>query len=162
MKKQIKKAFTLVELIIVITILAILATIAFLSLNNYPAEARDAKLKTQVGEIFKKIKITKAKEPVKVMLNDWNFYSNETFSSVGATEVNAKYWEVDFSVIWVDASRYPDANGSKYKVFSAEYKKDWKKYFCDAVKIKWELEESIMKTDCPLAIVNHAWNTSSY
>jgi len=30
-----KKAFTLVELIIVITVLAVLATIAFLNLNGY-------------------------------------------------------------------------------------------------------------------------------
>ena len=41
MKKIQNKAFTLVELIVVITILAILWTIAFISLQNYTSNARD-------------------------------------------------------------------------------------------------------------------------
>ena len=41
MNKQ-KKAFTLVELIVVITILAILWTIAFISLQWYSRDSRDS------------------------------------------------------------------------------------------------------------------------
>ncbi|MFK7780612.1 MAG: prepilin-type N-terminal cleavage/methylation domain-containing protein, partial [Candidatus Gracilibacteria bacterium] len=37
-----KKAFTLVELIVVITILAILGTIAFISLQGYSKSSRDS------------------------------------------------------------------------------------------------------------------------
>ena len=37
-----KKAFTLVELIVVITILAVLWTIAFISLQSYTISARDS------------------------------------------------------------------------------------------------------------------------
>lgn len=39
--QKIAKAFTLVELIVVVTILAILSTIAFISLQNYAKDARD-------------------------------------------------------------------------------------------------------------------------
>ena len=46
-----KKAFTLVELIVVITILAILGTIAFISLQGYSADARNSKRTSDIGNI---------------------------------------------------------------------------------------------------------------
>lgn len=46
-----KKAFTLVELIVVITILAILGTIAFISLQGYSADARNSKRTSDLGNI---------------------------------------------------------------------------------------------------------------
>ena len=45
------KAFTLVELIVVITILAILGTIAFISLQGYSADARNSKRTTDISSI---------------------------------------------------------------------------------------------------------------
>jgi prepilin-type N-terminal cleavage/methylation domain-containing protein len=42
--KKIQKGFTLVELIVVITILAILGTIAFISLGGYAQDAKNAKV----------------------------------------------------------------------------------------------------------------------
>ncbi|PZM80038.1 hypothetical protein DLH72_05440 [Candidatus Gracilibacteria bacterium] len=51
------KAFTLVELIITITILAILATIAFINLGNYPADSRDAVRKSDLRTIEKAMTI---------------------------------------------------------------------------------------------------------
>jgi len=42
MEAKKKKAFTLVELIVVITILTILGTIAFISLQGYSRDARDS------------------------------------------------------------------------------------------------------------------------
>ncbi len=48
MNKQKKQAFTLVELIVVITILAILWTIAFISLQWYSTDARDS---TRISDI---------------------------------------------------------------------------------------------------------------
>ncbi|MDD2871274.1 MAG: prepilin-type N-terminal cleavage/methylation domain-containing protein [Candidatus Gracilibacteria bacterium] len=42
MHKQKTNGFTLVELIVVITILAILGTIAFISLQGYSSQARDS------------------------------------------------------------------------------------------------------------------------
>ena len=58
-----KKAFTLVELIVVITILAILWTIAFISLQWYTRDARDAK---RVSEIWNIAKSLEAK-----LMSDW-------------------------------------------------------------------------------------------
>jgi prepilin-type N-terminal cleavage/methylation domain-containing protein len=57
MIKSTKKAFTLVELIVVITILAILGTIAFISLQGYSADARNTKRANDVSSIAQKISI---------------------------------------------------------------------------------------------------------
>ncbi len=56
-----KRAFTLVELIVVITILAILGTIAFISLNNFSASARDTKRLSDVRSLYTKFKLENAK-----------------------------------------------------------------------------------------------------
>ncbi len=59
---QNKKGFTLVELIVVITILAILWTIAFISLQWYSSEARDSKRVTDLWQIRTGIQLYQAKE----------------------------------------------------------------------------------------------------
>lgn len=49
--KNLQKWFTLVELIVVITILAILGTIAFISLQGYSADARNSKRTSDLSSI---------------------------------------------------------------------------------------------------------------
>ncbi|MDD3144783.1 MAG: FISUMP domain-containing protein [Candidatus Gracilibacteria bacterium] len=67
MKKQ---AFTLVELIVVITILAILGTIAFINLQGYSSGARDSKRLSDINNIQKKITIEISKgTPLSSLLN---------------------------------------------------------------------------------------------
>ncbi len=56
-----KNAFTLVELIVVITILAILGTIAFINLQWYSIWARDSKRISDINNIQKKITIETSK-----------------------------------------------------------------------------------------------------
>ena len=58
-----KKAFTLVELIIVITILAVLAAIAFLNLNGYTWDARDSVRVSDLKNIQKTMELS---------LGEWN------------------------------------------------------------------------------------------
>ncbi|MDD4151344.1 MAG: prepilin-type N-terminal cleavage/methylation domain-containing protein, partial [Candidatus Gracilibacteria bacterium] len=61
MYSQKTKAFTLVELIIVITILAILRTIGFMSFQTYTGDSRDTKRKTDLGVIRKGLEIYQMK-----------------------------------------------------------------------------------------------------
>ncbi|MDD2907427.1 MAG: InlB B-repeat-containing protein, partial [Candidatus Gracilibacteria bacterium] len=61
MINKIKKAFTLVELIVVITILAILGTIAFINLQGYSISARDSKRISDINNIMKKVGIESSK-----------------------------------------------------------------------------------------------------
>lgn len=62
MKIQNKKAFTLVELIIVITILSILATIWFMSYQSYTIDARDWKRKRDLWTLRSGLEIYQAKK----------------------------------------------------------------------------------------------------
>ena len=54
-----KKAFTLVELIVVITILAILWTVAFVSFQDYVWNSRDSKRTTDIKNIEKALELSK-------------------------------------------------------------------------------------------------------
>ena len=54
-----KKAFTLVELIVVITILAVLWTIAFVSFQDYVLNSRDSKRTTDIKNIEKALELSK-------------------------------------------------------------------------------------------------------
>tara|TARA_Y100001960_G_C14352104_1_gene670075 strand:- start:403 stop:597 length:195 start_codon:yes stop_codon:yes gene_type:complete len=53
------KGFTLVELIVVITILAILSTVAFISFQNYVLSSRDSKRTTDIKNIVKSLELSK-------------------------------------------------------------------------------------------------------
>lgn len=47
--------FTLAELIVVITVLAILATVGFLALSGYTEDAKEASVKTNVRSVYSAI-----------------------------------------------------------------------------------------------------------
>lgn len=51
LRKKILSGFTLAELIVVITVLAILATVGFLALSGYSQDAKDSAAKANVRSI---------------------------------------------------------------------------------------------------------------
>ncbi len=67
-------AFTLVELIVVITILAILWTIAFISLQWYSASARDSKRVSDIQNIKKSLEL--------FSLNTWKYPLSDNYNTV--------------------------------------------------------------------------------
>ena len=71
---QNKKAFTLVELIVVITILAILWTIAFISLQWYSAQARDSKRVSDINNIKTSLEL--------FSINSWKYPKPDNFVTV--------------------------------------------------------------------------------
>ena len=69
MKRLQTKAFTLVELIVVITILAVLATVWFISMTGYSRDSRDSVRLTDLKSITKAFEIQKTKD-IKLALPD--------------------------------------------------------------------------------------------
>lgn len=55
-----RKAFTLVELIVVITIIAILGTIGFMSVQGYAKSARDSARLTDISNVAKALSVRRA------------------------------------------------------------------------------------------------------
>ena len=84
-----KKAFTLVELIVVITILAILGTIAFMSLQGYSADARNTKRTNDINSIGGSINIksTKGSSLLSFVDNTVITTANLTNGSIAGTGV---------------------------------------------------------------------------
>jgi len=71
------RAFTLVELIVVITILAILGTIAFISLQWYSSQARDSKRISDIQNIKKSLEL--------FSLNTWKYPKPDDYNTVSYT-----------------------------------------------------------------------------
>ncbi len=80
MKHNQKQAFTLIELIVVITILAILWTIAFIALQWYSAQARDSKRVSDISNIKKSLEL--------FSLSTWKFPKPDDYNTV------SYYWEL--------------------------------------------------------------------
>jgi len=86
MKLNKVKAFTLVELIVVITILAILWIIAFINLQWYSAWPRDSKRLSDINNVLKKLWIEEIKweiitdyianQATNTILVNWNTWSS--------------------------------------------------------------------------------------
>ena len=103
MKKYKIKAFTLVELIIVITILAILATIWFMSFQSYTMSARDWKRMSDLWEVRKWLEIHRTKNSllpnpdikyVTIETSWWNTLSLQWY--VWTTVLKELKWNSDF------------------------------------------------------------------
>ncbi len=82
-----KFAFTLVELIVVITIIAILWTIAFISLQWYSAQARDSKRLSEIQNIKKSLEL--------FSLNTWKYPLADSWVAYSFSWENLRFqWTV--------------------------------------------------------------------
>jgi len=95
---KIKRAFTLVELIVVITILAILWTIAFISLQWYSRDARDSVRTTDLASISKQLEL--------MIIKAWTVYIPENKVDITASGTIISYqwemWQDTLNKLWVN------------------------------------------------------------
>jgi len=111
-----QNAFSLVELIVVITILAILWTIAFISLQGYSREARDSKRITDTRNLLGKINIetTKWTDVSRLIKNTTQVTLKILWNDDSWVET---FWVVDFENLKENPSNFQDpSNGQDYPV----------------------------------------------
>lgn len=107
--KQTKLAFTLVELIVVITILAILATVWFISLTGYATESRDAKRISDISTLNKWLQVYQTRNSIVPEPSE-----TKTILSSGSINLITQ-WYAGESVLW--NIRVSDAKDPKDNVF---------------------------------------------
>lgn len=119
--KNTNKAFTLVELIVVITILAILGTIAFISLQGYSQDAKNSKIVSDVRTIVTAIetKLTEGKILMgKVSTASLNNVNNVTGTFASGTtltgSINYNVWLINFTALKQNGNDFKDNNGNDY------------------------------------------------
>lgn len=128
MKKINKKAFTLVELIIVITILAILATFAYTSFQWYTRDSRNAKRNVELWNLEKQIELSQMQW---VSLLSMVKGTGSTITATGGTNflriwgvswyenLSGSYmaWDINHTVLWLDTKLFVDPlAGVPYKI----------------------------------------------
>ena len=94
--KSDKLAFTLVELIVVITILAILWTIAFISLQWYSKEARDSTRITDISSMKTGLELFQLWAGKYPLPTDWD----EITYSWGLVWTQWTFWDTTFKNVW--------------------------------------------------------------
>lgn len=121
-----KKAFTLVELIVVITILVILWAISFISLSWYSKEARDAKRDTDVSSLLSKMNIENAR---------WTQYidmleETETYELLINWDLKeSTIWVLNFELLKENRENFLDPTTKQDYIFAtAKWESDWETY----------------------------------
>ena len=119
-----KQAFTLVELIVVITILAILWTIAFISLQGYSADARNSKRNNDINSLAGQMNV-KVTEWTSLLsfaddstitdawLSAWNISISWTW---GTDNTNYDAWVPNYLVLGVKSDDFKDPDWDEYRV----------------------------------------------
>lgn len=102
---KINKAFTLVELTVVITILIILWLISFISLQNYTKEARDSKRISDIKSLLTKLNLEETKwTPYEDLLTD-----TETHEvTINWKKYLATQWIINFELLKENKANFID------------------------------------------------------
>lgn len=128
--KKVQKGFTLVELIVVITILAILGTIAFISLQGYSQDAKNAKVGSDLATLAKTVDIATTdgtitiSRLVDVVSGTGNrvdtsdtitLFDSENNSTTGAlADVTYQVGTIDFAALRQNGDDFKDPEGNDY------------------------------------------------
>ncbi len=120
MKKNTNSAFTLVELIVVITILAVLGTIAFISLQGYSADARNSKRTSDINNIQSAMWIKQAEGSSLMAFvgAGWGLITPAP-SIAWATAGDATKYNVgapNYTALGVKEDEFKDPTGQEYKI----------------------------------------------
>jgi len=123
MRNTKNQAFTLVELIVVITILAILGTIAFISLQGYSQDAKNSKVSSDVATLVQKISIrtTDVKNSVTLdqLVKSEDTTKEFTTGTAGSGAIDLatdsyKVWTIDFVRLQESKDDFVDNDGNDY------------------------------------------------
>jgi len=164
-----KKAFTLVELIVVITILAILGTIAFISLQGYSGEAKNSKVTSDLRNIASAIETASTRNSVTLAqvvtgdlsANNWvdtttTIWPKNLALSNTASGVSYAVGNVDFAVIGQNGEDFKDPNSgtdpAKDYLFGLVVSPDFKAY---------QLAGQVIENDIKKARITGTFFTSS-
>lgn len=151
-KAQNKKWFTLVELIIVITILAILGTIWFVSFQWYTADARNTKRTSDLSSLQWALEAKRAWTSLSLV---W-FVDSTTSSKITDPNMSIAWqivasswtlynaWIMNFALLGIWAESFKDPNWFDYS-FGATSLKNWQYQF--AATLEWEQPTAIVKWD---------------
>lgn len=119
MKTLQNKGFTLVELIVVITILAILGTIAFISLQGYSTDAKNSKVTSDLKTMSTALeaKRTQSSETLDTFLAGASLAANEvtgnTWSGTAlASWTNYGVSNMNFAVLGQNGTEFKDPNSA--------------------------------------------------
>lgn len=125
---NVTKAFTLVELIVVITILAILGTIAFLSMQWYSADARNAKRTSHLKSIENAINVgsTSGTPLLAYASTTANDLTTTSIAWTGTTSTDYKAGPADYSVLGIKQADFIDPLTNDSYVVWVTTKIGWK------------------------------------
>ncbi len=124
--KIMSKGFTLVELIVVITILAILGTIAFVSLQGYSQDAKNSKVASDIRTIvtFIETKLTQGKIYMTDLVDDDidlsstnknGINTSETFGSgIKLSDSTYKVGAINFTWLKQNGNDFKDSENNDY------------------------------------------------
>jgi prepilin-type N-terminal cleavage/methylation domain-containing protein len=122
------KAFSLVELIVVIVILAILWTISFIAIQGYSANARDVKRVSDVKNLYSKVSyITAIWTDIKELMT-WTTQTGITINWKAAT---SNIWTINFNKINEPQTSFQDPTTKEDYIFAYSQwivtQDDWKR-----------------------------------
>ena len=145
--------FTLVELIVVITILAILWTIGFISLNGYNNDANNSKVINDLRSLWWAMEVARTGELLLLddfVINDStnnevnsNSIINNSWSVISDWNVMYKVWNISFAKLKQNGSSFKDPNSfdKKQDYIFAIVKGPWFSYY----QFWWQLIENDAK-----------------